>query len=513
MRPATAAQLREIEGVAIRERGIPSLLLMERAAAAVRAAAARRLGGVQGRRVAVLCAAGKNGGDGFAAARLLREDGAEVCVYALGDPARYDPDTKCMRERWDGPLREAPDGDIAAADCVIDALYGIGFRGALSGAAREAVSLANARRSPGLPLRIAVDVPSGVESDTGRAAEIVFHADITVTFTLPKPGLYLLPGALYAGRVEVADLGIPGDIYKDLEPPFIAADEGEVDAIVPRRRADAHKGDFGRVLLVGGSADYPGAICMAAQAAVRGGAGLVTAAVPQCVWPVAAAKLLEAMPRRMPQDAAGRLSPAALPALLTLQSASQAVLIGPGLSRAEGMGALVTAFLQGGNCPAVVDADGINALAPHIDILQVLRRTVVLTPHDGEFARLCGGAPPPAGGPERLAAAAAFAGRHRCVLVLKGHRSVVAAPDGRLCVNTTGNPGMAQGGSGDILAGLTCALLGQGLEPAAAAAAAVYLHGAAGDDCANALGEYGMAPSDLLAALPARLRRYNSRTW
>ncbi|MBR6748319.1 MAG: NAD(P)H-hydrate dehydratase [Clostridia bacterium] len=515
MRVASAAQMREIERIAIESRGIPSLDLMERAATAVTNTVMRTMAAkkIEKPTVCILCGTGKNGGDGFAIARLLSDAGVKVRVYAVGEDEKRAEDTAANAARFTGEVRRKPDNGVFKADCIIDALFGIGFHGELTGDARTLVELANSRHGVSAPLRVAVDIPSGVNADTGAVEGVAFNAGITVTFTLPKPGLYLLPGAKYAGSVLIANIGIPTDIFPAFPPSFIAMDRNVCDTIMPARRADAHKGDFGRLLLIGGCADYPGAPVMAANAAVRTGAGLVTVAVPTSIYPITAAKLTEAMPRRMVQDKAGRLSPGSLPALLTLQAGSQAVLFGPGLGRSDTMPALAEALLRGGICPMVLDADGLNAVSAHMDMLSTIKRPLILTPHDGEFARLCGGEAPPAEGTARLDCARAFAARYHCILVLKGHRTITASPDGRVFVNTTGNPGMAKGGSGDVLAGVIASFAAQGIDPFLAAAAGAFFHGAAGDACANSIGEYGMTPTDIIGALPSTLRRYNSRAW
>lgn len=273
---------------------------------------------------------------------------------------------------------------------------------------------------------------------------------------------------------------------------------------LPRRDREAHKGDFGRVCILGGSVGYSGAPVLAAWGAVRSGAGLVTVLVPAPVWGVATAKLDCAMPWPLPAETDGTLSASALaPALEKLERAD-AALIGPGLGRGAGAAETVRALAGRLECPLVLDADGINALEGHIDVLDSRSgRLTVLTPHDGEFARLAGGPP----GQDRVNAARNFAERHRCVLVLKGHHTVTAFPDGTAFVNTSGNPGMAKGGSGDVLAGLVLGLLGQGLEPKAAVPGAVWLHGAAGDLAAAELGEYAMTPADLAEYLPRVMKK------
>lgn len=266
-----------------------------------------------------------------------------------------------------------------------------------------------------------------------------------------------------------------------------------VKSWLPRRRPDSHKGDYGRVLIVGGSVGYTGAPVLAAGGALRSGAGLVTVAVPERVWPIVAVKCGEAMARPIstPEE------------LLSFARGCDAVLAGPGMGRTREAQALSLALLEELDCPVVADADGINALAGHMDILDGRRgRTTILTPHDGEFTRLSGGPP----GEDRVETARGFAVEHRCVLVLKGHRTVTAAPEGRCYVNQTGNPGMAVGGSGDVLAGTILSLLGQGLSPERAAAAAVWIHGRAGDLAAEDKGEYGMLPGDLIEQIPYAIR-------
>ncbi len=263
---------------------------------------------------------------------------------------------------------------------------------------------------------------------------------------------------------------------------------------LPRRARDAHKGDFGRVQIFAGSVGYTGAPVFAARAAVRTGAGLVFLNVPKRVWPVVAAKCDEVMARPAP----------ACPAKLCKQmSGCNAALIGPGLGRTRRAQRAVHRLLQELGTPVVLDADGLNAIAGHLDLLDRRTAPTVLTPHEGEFARLCGCELPLA---DREEAARRFAAEHNCVLVLKGHRTITAAADGRVWVNTTGNPGMAKGGSGDVLSGMILALLGQGVSPEQSAAMAVWLHGRAGDLCAGELGEYAMTPSDLLDALPRAIR-------
>ena len=506
MRIATAEQMKELDRMAIEERGIPSADLMERAAHAL-AAEVLTLAGGTGRAVC-FCGPGNNGGDGIACARLLREAGLEVRCVLVGDRERLTPDARTMEARLaaaGGCLEPfAPDDPAFAAWCLeadvmVDALFGIGLSRPVEGDALIAVHMMNTCDIP----VVSADIPSGVETDTGRVLGAAVEAAATVTFTLPKAGHYVGKGGLCTGQLTVADIGIPEDLVRGLDCPVRAVERADVS--LPVRPRDAHKGDFGKVYILGGSVGYSGAPVLAARGAVRSGAGLVTVGVPAPVWPVAAAKLNEAMPHPLPAGKEGQLSLEAYEAVHAKLSGCGVALLGPGLGRGNSAAAVVRRLLTEVPLPMVVDADGINALAGHIDVLDGRRGLLtVLTPHDGEFARLGG----ELSSGDRLGAARAFAAEHGCCLVLKGHRTIAAFPDGAAYINTTGNPGMAKGGSGDVLSGVILALLGQGLPARQAVPLAVWLHGAAGDRCAREIGEYGMTPTDLAEALPAVIREH-----
>lgn len=284
-------------------------------------------------------------------------------------------------------------------------------------------------------------------------------------------------------------------------------DQSFVDHIMPRRDPKANKNAFGRIVCVCGSAGYTGAAYFAAQGAVRMGSGVVTLATPEKAWPVLAVKLNEPVVRPVPCGSDGMLSHEALPVLLKLAERADALLIGCGLGRSYTVAEIVTTLIEKAPCQIVLDADGINAVYAHKDILQKAKMPVVLTPHAGEFARLSGidNANP--------AELTLFARKYQCIVLYKGHRTLIAAPDGALYRNHSGNPGMAKGGSGDVLAGMLVSLCGQGIPAVQAACAAAWLHGRAGDLAANALSEYGMTPSDMLRLLPTLLKRYNTREW
>lgn len=507
MRIATAQQMRELDRLTIETGRHTALDLMERAAAAL-AAAARELAGRPAGRAVCFCGAGNNGGDGVGCARLLLESGFEVRCILVGQREKMTHSTRSMEFQLTaagGHLEEFQPDDPEFArwclecDVMIDALFGIGLNAQVRGDALTAIQMMNTCDIPVL----AADIPSGVEADTGRILGAAVHARRTVTFTLPKVGHYVGKGGLCTGDLTVADIGIPHELVDAQEYPVQSVEASDVR--LPEREQDAHKGDFGKVYILGGSVGYTGAPAFAARAAVRTGTGLVSLGLPAPVWPIVAAKLDEPMPHPLPAGKDGQLSLEAGEAALSQISGCGICLLGPGLGRSNSTAAVVRHLLQEIRLPVILDADGINALEGHIDVLDARQGLhTVLTPHDGEFARLGGDL----SDGDRLRAARKFAMEHACCLVLKGHRTITAFPDGTAYINTTGNPGMAKGGSGDVLAGMILSLLGQGLPARQAVPMAVWLHGAAGDLCAQKIGEYGMTPSDLIDALPAVIRKH-----
>ena len=500
----SSADVRDMDQAAIAG-GISGLTLMDNAAGALYDTLVRALHGIEGRRVVLFCGAGNNGGDGFALGARILEGGGQAAAVFVGDESRMTGDCRTMRERFtalEGEIRPFDSGCLRGADAAVDAMYGTGFRGKLNGDCAEAARLINDFSG----FRLAADLPSGIYSDYGGMCEGAVTVDATVTFSFPKPSCLLLPAAANCGRLIVADIGIPAHIVQRYTPTFVMCSEQCLE-LLPRRDRCAHKGHFGHALIVAGSARYTGAAYLATQAAVISGAGRVTAAVPAAIHGIMATKLTEAMPHLLPDNA--YLGKASLYDIMALCDNASAVLIGPGLGREESTGALVRDLASMITMPVVFDADGINALAGHIDILSHMLKTAVLTPHDGEFARVFGTLPP-GGARARMLAASDAAKQSGCVVLLKGHRTIIAAPDGRCAINPTGNPGMASGGTGDVLAGLTVSFMAQGLEPFDAACTAAWLHGAAGDDCARDIGEYSMRATDLLAAIPPYLRTRNS---
>lgn len=558
---ATTEQMRELDRRTIEERGIPSLELMENAAREAAQAVVDLVGPVKGprrpdgvigsavsvafvmmedsreptpeeqremeavraiveskntdptQRIAVFCGPGNNGGDGIAAARILLEEGYRVRTFLVGDRNKMTPDARAMEERLaeaGGALEPLDLEDrlltawLSTCDCYVDALFGVGLKRPVEGDFLAAVRWMNGRRAP----VVSCDLPSGVDGDTGEILGEAVRAHTTVTFTCAKPGLYLGGGAGCAGEVQEADIGIPWDLVHQMiwrGPEPIELNPNDMHWVLPRRPADAHKGDFGRVFILGGSEGYTGAPILAARGALRTGAGLVYVGASREIYPIMAIKCEEAMAFPLPEE---------YTAILEKAAACDVAVIGPGLGRHPGTERLVRSLLSDLTIPVVLDADGINALAGHIDVLDSRSAPTVLTPHTGEFARLTG-SPLPVRDP--VAAARRFAKAHRCTLVLKGRGTVTSSPEGRTWICGTGNPGMAKGGSGDVLAGMIASLLGQkhlngsGTSVSEKAALAVWLHGKAGDHCAEQYGEYAMLPSDLIEMLPQVLKESEER--
>ena len=505
MKLATSAQMRELDRKAIEERRVPSIDLMEQASAEVAQAALDLLPDKPSKcRAAVFCGAGNNGGDGIGAARLLFLMGLKIRVFLVGEYDRLTPDameetgrlSECgvELESFD-PANQAQAAWARSSHVIIDAIFGVGLSRDIAPDSKFAAAVDLINQCKGVT--IAADIASGVEADTGRVLGRAVKADRTVTFSLKKIGQAVGEGFLLSGDATVHDIGIPASLVREVVCPVQTVEADFARCALPPRKPDGHKGDFGKLLVVGGAVGYTGAPYLTASAAVRSGCGLVYLGVPESIWQIEAAKCTAAMPFPLGGGWVGKLGHS-LPAILERMKNCDVLALGPGLGREEETARLARELLVKTEKPVVLDADGINALEGHIDILDQRRGWVtVLTPHDGEYARIGG-----AINGDRVGTARAFAKEHGCVLVLKGHRTVTAGPEGNVLVNTTGNSGLAKGGSGDVLTGLIASLLAQGAAPMLAAAGGVWLHGRAGDLAAQALTEYGLTPEDVIAAFP-----------
>ncbi|MEX2226794.1 MAG: NAD(P)H-hydrate dehydratase [Dehalococcoidia bacterium] len=509
MKLVTSAQMRALEQQAV-DAGTSLDALMEAAGLAVAQEVWLSRGVVAGRRVLVLVGPGNNGGDGLVAARHLAEWDADVAVYMSG--ARDDEKLTLVRAGSAAVFVAADDHDYATlqealegAEVVIDALLGIGRARPIEGTLAEILSRVRASRErPRPPQVIAMDVPTGVDADTGRADALALRADMTITFGLGKVGLYALPGSEYAGSVQVIDIGLPKAAANDL--PMDLLDAAWVRERLPARPASSNKGTFGRVLAVAGSANYPGAARLATEAAYRVGAGLVTLACPDSLRAIVAPSTPEVT--YLPLGDAPALTGESSRMIVDALGAYDVLLLGPGLSQADGVQEAVASVLT--QIPAsvrscVVDADGLNALARWERWHERVGASLVLTPHPGEMARLLGTSVTEIQD-DRLGAATQAARTWNQIVVLKGAHTVVAAPDGRVAISPHANSLLATAGTGDVLAGAIAGLIAQGMDAFAAAACGVYLHGAAAEEIGDDLGDRGLIASDLLSALPRAIR-------
>ncbi|MBI3607555.1 MAG: NAD(P)H-hydrate dehydratase [Nitrospirae bacterium] len=512
MKIVTADEMRRLDRETVETYKIPVLVLMEQAGMGVVREMERRYGELGQRSIVVLAGKGHNGGDGLVAARHLLQRGADVQVFLAfpADAMRGEAKTQAEIFRNIGGRIADPSAfdrgafrsALAEADVALDALVGTGLSSPLSGFAAELIADLNAARRP----VVAIDLPSGISADTGEMLGAAVRADLTVAFALPKRGHFLPPGSEHTGDLQVVDIGIPKRAVEHAALPLSLFTEGEAVARLPRRPREGHKGTFGHVFVVAGSRGRSGAAMLASRAALRAGAGLTTLACPESVLHAGEEKSAEIMTLPLPETAEHTLAARALDLLLSASKNATVVAVGPGLSTHPETQAVVRELIARLTVPMVVDADGLNALADHLEPLRRPHAPMILTPHPGEMGRLTR-----LGTREvqhrRIELAVEFARAHHVVLVLKGARTVVATPDGRATINPTGNAGMATAGTGDALTGAIAGLLAQGLSVEDAARLGVYLHGLAGDLLAAERGERGMMAGDLVNGIPAALRR------
>jgi NAD(P)H-hydrate epimerase len=506
MKIVTAAEMRQIDRATSERFGVPSTTLMENAGSAVAGFVAERW--PDAGRIVVVCGKGNNGGDGMVAARRLSQAGKQVVVALMGRPSELKGDAAEMFEQLpmealeltsEAELREAVDDGLLQCDLILDAILGTGVKPPVTGLYAEAIAAMNLAEAP----IVAVDVPSGADADATRPREDsapVARADAVVTFTAPKPA-HLFAG-LTQGPTLVAPIGSPAEaIVSELGMNLITP--ADFAALLVPRRPKAHKGDFGHVLVVGGSAGKAGAAAMAGMGALRAGAGLVTVATPRSVQKLAASFAPELMTEGLEETEAGGLSLKAMEyGRMEKRCAGMSVLaIGPGLGQEPETVEFVRALVKQAKQPVVLDADGLNAFVGATRLLDGGQRPLVLTPHPGEFARLIG-KDTAAVAADAVGLALNFAKEHHCTVVLKGHRTIVATPEHEVWVNATGNPGMAKGGSGDVLTGMIAGMSsGAKRCSGETAGAAVYLHGLAGDLARAGDSERSMLATDILAAI------------
>lgn len=510
MKVVTAGEMRHIDRSAA-SIGLTTETLMENAGRAVAEETRKFISSVIGKHVLVIVGPGNNGGDGLVAGRYLADWGAEVSLYLCSQRSADDKNLKLAQERGIPTVPADQDRDLArfeklltSSEVVIDAVFGTGRSRALEGVFQEVLVRVGAakQRNPRL-LVIAVDVPSGLDSDTGAVDPGCPFADVTITLGYPKPGLFTFPGADRAGRVVIADIGIPPSLAENIKTELITEDWAR--AVLPKRPASANKGTFGRVLVVAGSINYIGAAYLACMGAARVGTGLVTLSTALSLQSILAAKLTEVTYAPLPEAEAGVIAAEAVPVLQQLAPGYQVLLIGCGLGQKAQVVEFIKSLLFGmspHSVPTLVlDADALNTLAQIPDWWQKLPQDAILTPHPGEMARLVHSSVEEVQR-QRLDIARKSAMEWRKVVVLKGAYTIVAASDGRAAISQVANPGLASAGTGDVLTGVIAGLVAQGLSLYDAAACGVYLHGQAAEMVRREMGDAGMLASDLLPLLP-----------
>jgi hydroxyethylthiazole kinase-like uncharacterized protein yjeF len=514
MKLASPEQMKWIDSYTIKSLGIPGIVLMENAALRV-AGEAEKILAQGGKRIVLLAGKGNNGGDAFAVARILYGRGYCPRVYLLaakegvaGDAKinldildKLEMDVVCMQGEKEDEAVRLLEADLLLADLVIDGIFGTGFKGCTEGLAATVIEMVNQANAP----VISIDIPSGLDGDTGKVSGPCVNADRTVTFCLPKKGLILGSGPDYTGELVTADIGIPPAAVHKAGIEINLVEQKYVSGLLPERKRDSNKGDYGKVFIISGSIGMTGAGRLCSMAALRTGSGLAYLGVPAGLAAVYSSAAAEPVVIPLEDEGTGRLSESCLPAVLDRIGKMDVLAIGPGLSVSAEIFNIVKTILKNSPIPMVLDADALNAAAQCPDILLERKAEAIITPHPGEMARLIGVTAEDVQ-KDRIAAARDFAAKWGVITVLKGSRTVIAIPDGTVYINSTGNPGMATAGSGDVLTGIIASLVGQGMRPKDAAVAGVYIHGLAGDMAVEDKGVRGMIAGDIIEALPQALK-------
>jgi NAD(P)H-hydrate epimerase len=520
MKLLTAAQMKEVDRRTSEVFGVPSLTLMENAGAGVAAFAEEKFPGLASLPIVILCGKGNNGGDGLVAARCLRQRGASPEVFLFAAPDAVKGDAAVNLKRWQecgGKVRSvASEADweqarsvLAGARVVLDALLGTGLAGPATGLMAAVIEDVN-RMAPRAAV-ISVDVPSGLSSDSGHVPGPAVRAGATVTLCAPKVGMALPPACDFVGEMRVVPIGTPAALLEDESLNLHLLEPGEFGWLPRARKPGAHKGDFGHALIIAGSRGKAGAAVLAGMGALRSGAGLVTVASPSTVQPMVAAGRPELMTEALWPTESDTISARNLDyaQFETLLAGKSVLALGPGLTTHPETQQFVRAALERCTLPVILDADGLNAFAGSAAELRARKAPrLAVTPHPGEMARLLGCASKDVQA-DRLSVAPRAAAEWNACVVLKGQRTIVAMPDGRAFINPTGNPGMASGGTGDVLTGMLAGLTAQfGAEAwQRALCLGVYLHGLAGDLAAARLGEEAMLAGDLLDSISSAFAR------
>jgi len=509
----TAEEIREMDRRTIESFGVPGRVLMENAGVGATNLMQAHFPGLGSKKVGVLAGRGNNGGDGFVMARYLSYRGVKVTVFLLSNIGGVKGDAGAnlgLLTPLDIPVVEIADSAalkkkkaaMRRQDIWVDALLGTGLNADVRGHYREAIDFINRLEKPVL----SVDVPSGLHTDTGQVCGTCIRAQVTATFGFAKLGLKIFPGAALCGKLETIDIGIPPFIAEAVNPRRCLLTGMMLKAMLGNRAPDAHKGTTGHVLVVAGSPGKTGAAAMTATAAMRAGAGLVSLGVPEGLNPVVEPQVTEVMTIPLPETDSGSLDASALAIVLAHLSGKRCLAIGPGIGTDDGVGRLFFSLMKKTRVPLVVDADAINLLANDPQVLKKVRVPVVITPHPGEMARLMDATPKQVQ-QDRVGCACDFAQTFGVHVVLKGAATVIAHPDGSAHINSTGNPGMASGGMGDVLTGLIAGFIAQGYAAETAVKLGVCLHGLAADHLFESKGPFGFLATEVMDRIPAEIRQ------
>ncbi len=523
----TAGQMQRMDHRTINSFGIPGMVLMENAGRGALDMLVRKFGLLKeqkgadqkpcnrksdNQRVGIIAGRGNNGGDGFVIGRYLMEKGISTTIFLLSTQDKVAGDAranmllakKLMEKTPGAKLIEIPDAEglarqknhILHQDLFVDAIFGTGLNSDVKGFYKEVIELLNKSKSP----VFSIDIPSGLNSDTGEVMGVAIKATATATFAFAKAGHILHPGNQYTGDLEIIDIGIPGFIARDEEVKLFLMEKKEIAPLFAPRKLDSHKGGFGHLLVIAGSPGKTGAAALCANAAMRSGTGLVTLGVAQSLNSTLESLVIEPMTLPLPETLEGCLSDTCLAPIQTFLKDKQALALGPGIGTGKTTQTLVKKLVEETLVPLVIDADGLNCIVGSLELLKSRKAPIVLTPHPGEMARLTQKTTTEIQA-DRKGIAAQFAREYQVVLVLKGAQTLVCCPDGRTLVCPTGNPGMASGGMGDVLTGMIAGFIAQGFSPEEAAMAGVFIHGL----CADFLAEntrFGFLASDMIPAIP-----------
>ena len=512
----TAAEMQEMDRRTIETHGIPGLELMEKAGQGAARVLLDQFGDRVKAGVGIVCGKGNNGGDGFVIARCLAQKGIDVSVYLLAKTAALKGDAASNCERLvslDIGIVEIPDEDtfskfkpsLSNHGLLVDAILGTGLTSDVRGLFKTVINFINALNRTGIAV-FAVDIPSGLNADTGQPCGTCIRAQSTATFGLAKIGHFTYPGADYTGSLEIIDIGIPGAAVQAVGPKQYLLTSAQIRTYLQPRSADTHKGRTGHLLVIAGSPGKTGAAAMTAMSAMRAGAGLVTLGIAESLNPILETQVLEVMTAPLPEIQNGALGTSAFENIKKMEAGKTCLAIGPGIGQAGETQSLVNKIIRQSRIPVVIDADGLNNIAGQTQLLKSLKPPTVLTPHPGEMARLIDVTPAEVQ-QNRLQCAREFATNFKVHIVLKGAATVIAHPDGSAYINPTGNPGMASGGMGDVLTGVLAGFITQGFTPEAAAHASVYLHGAAADTLSKTIGPIGYLAGEVMNAIPGEVKK------